>query len=106
MTTAALGGEIQVPTLKGSVKYNVPQGTQPGTTFRLKEQGVQKLNAAGKGDLFVRVNVQIPKRLNEEQRELLEKLAEAMGDRTTNTPKPMKRTIIEKMKDKFSQDDR
>ena len=106
MTTAALGGEIPVPTLKGSVKYNVPQGTQPGTTFRLKEQGVQKLNAAGKGDLFVRVNVQIPKRLNEEQRELLEKLAEAMGDRTTNTPKPMKRTIIEKMKDKFSQDDR
>lgn len=102
MTTATLGGTIQVPTLKEPVKYTVPAGTQPGTTFRLKEQGVQKLNSAGKGDLFVRAVVQIPKRLNEEQTELLTKLAEALGDKTTESSKPVKRTIIDKVKDKFN----
>lgn len=102
MTIAALGGEIQVATLKGSVKYNVPQGTQPGTTFRLKEQGVPRLNSSGRGDLLVRVNVQIPKRLNDEQRELVEKLAESLGDKDSDAPKPMKRTIIDRMKDKFN----
>ena len=81
VTVAALGGEIQVPTLTGSVKYNIPEGTQPGTTFRLREQGVSRLNASGKGDMLVRVNVQIPKKLNEEQRELMHKLAESLGDK-------------------------
>ncbi len=103
MTIAALGGEIQVATLKGSVRYNVPQGTQPGTTFRLKEQGVPRLNSSGRGDLLVRVNVQIPKRLNDEQRELVEKLAESLGDKDSDAPKPMKRTIIDRMKDKLNE---
>ncbi|MBQ3200335.1 MAG: molecular chaperone DnaJ, partial [Clostridia bacterium] len=99
MTVASLGGEIQVPTLSGTVKYSIPEGTQPGTTFRLREQGVQRLNASGKGDLLVRANVQIPKKLNDEQRELMQKLAESFGDKVSES-KPVKRSLFEKMKDK------
>ncbi len=101
MTVAALGGEIQVPTLTGSVKYNIPEGTQTGTTFRLREQGITKLNSAGKGDMLIRVNVQIPKHLTDEQRELIRKLAQSLGDKMADT-KPVKRTIIEKVKDRFN----
>ncbi len=79
-TVAALGGEINVPTLKGSVKYAVPEGTQPNTVFRLREQGIARLNATGKGDLLVKVNVQVPNKVTEEQRELLTRLAESFGD--------------------------
>ena len=79
ITTAVLGGEVKVPTLSGDVKYNIPAGTQSGTTFRLKELGVQKLKQQGKGDLYVNVAVDIPKHLTEEQRELFEKLAETFG---------------------------
>ncbi|MBE5785786.1 MAG: molecular chaperone DnaJ, partial [Clostridiales bacterium] len=99
MTVASLGGEIQVPTLGGTLKYTIPEGTQPGTTFRLREQGVQRLNAQGKGDLLVRANVQIPKKLNDEQRELMQKLAESFGDKVSDS-KPVKRGLFEKMKDK------
>ena len=78
-TTAVLGGEIVVPTLTGQIKYNVPQGTQIGTTFRLREQGVQKLQQQGKGDLFVTVNVEVPKRVSPQEREVLEQLAALEG---------------------------
>ncbi len=84
-TTAALGGEITVPTLREPVRYNVPAGTQNGTTFRLREQGVPRLNAQGSGDLLVTVNVEVPKRLTEEQRELLTRLAETQGDAQSRT---------------------
>ena len=101
MTVATLGGEILVPTLTGNVKYSIAEGTQTGTTFRLREQGIQRLNATGKGDMFVRVNVQIPKRLTDEQRELVKKLAASLGDKVNET-KPVKRNIIEKVKDAFN----
>jgi len=78
-TTAVLGGEITVPTLTGQIKYNIPQGTQIGTTFRLREQGVQKLQQQGKGDLFVTVNVEVPKRVSPQARALLEQLAAQEG---------------------------
>jgi molecular chaperone DnaJ len=79
-TVATLGGEINVPTLKGSVKYAVPEGTQPNTVFRLREQGVPRLNSSSRGDLLVKVNVQVPKKVNDEQRELLKRLAESFGE--------------------------
>lgn len=79
VTTAVLGGEVTVPTLSGELKYNIPEGTQSGTTFRMREQGIQKLRLPGKGDLYVNVTVEIPKKLTSEQRELFEKLAESMG---------------------------
>lgn len=74
--TAALGGEIIVPTLKEQVKYNIPAGTQNGTTFRLREQGVPRLNATGRGDLLVTVTIDVPKRLTDEQRDLITRLAQ------------------------------
>ena len=79
-TTAALGGSVTVPTLKESVKYTIPAGTQTGSTYRLRDQGIQRLNANGKGDLIVKVNIEVPKHLTEEQRSLLEKLAATMGE--------------------------
>ncbi len=95
VTVAVLGGEIQVPTLKGVVKYTIPEGTQPGTVFRLREQGVQRLHSNAKGDLLIKANVQIPKRLTEEQRTLFAKLADSMGDRVGEV-KVSKRSIFKK----------
>lgn len=74
--TAALGDEITVPTLGDAVRYNIPAGTQNGTSFRLKEQGIQRLNASGKGDLFVNVTVDVPQKLTEEQKDLLIRFAQ------------------------------
>lgn len=98
MTVAALGGEIQVPTLRGTVKYTVPEGTQPGTTFRLKEQGMPRLNSNSKGDLLVRTNVTIPKRLSDEQRDLMKRLAVSLGDKISDA-RPAKKNIFSKIKD-------
>lgn len=69
--TAALGGEVVVPTLDGDVKYSIPAGTQPGEVFKLKDRGIPVLNGRGRGDELVRVTVDVPKRLNERQKELL-----------------------------------
>ncbi len=80
-TQAALGAEIEVPTLDGKVKYTVPEGTQTGTVFRLRGKGVPNLHTSGRGDQFVRVNVEVPKDLNSEQKELLRKFAESLGER-------------------------
>jgi len=77
---AILGAEVEVPTLDGKVKYNIPEGTQSGTTFRLKGKGVPYLNSSGRGDHFVTAVVQIPKNLTKEQKEALEKFSEAMGE--------------------------
>lgn len=68
---ATLGAELQVPTLDGGVKYTIPHGTQPGEVFKLKNKGIERLNSIGKGDQFVRVIVDIPKELSNEQKELL-----------------------------------
>ncbi len=79
-TTAALGGEIMVPGLNGSIKTMIQPGTQTGTTLRLGGQGVQMLKSGNKGDLFVNLTVQVPKRLSDEQKSLLEQFAKSMGD--------------------------
>ena len=81
-TVAVLGGEIVVPTLEGQIKYSVPAGTQNGTTFRLRDQGVPYLQQNAKGDLLVTVNVEIPKRISEKERQLLEQLAQLQGGAT------------------------
>lgn len=73
---AALGAEIKVKTLDGENDLKIPQGTQTGTVFRLKGEGMPDLGGRGKGDLFVAVTVMTPKALNKEQRALFEKLAE------------------------------
>ncbi len=68
---AVLGGEITVPTLTGSATLKIPEGTQPGSRFRLKNQGVVYINTQSKGDMFVTVNIAIPKRLTNKQKDLL-----------------------------------
>ena len=76
--TAALGGEVQVPTLKGKATMKIPAGTQGGQTFRLAGQGMPHLNKAGRGDLYARVRISVPKKLTSKQRELLQELARSV----------------------------
>jgi molecular chaperone DnaJ len=90
-TMAALGGSLTVPTLKESVKYQIPAGTQTGSTYRLREQGIQRLNASGKGDLLVTVTVEVPKHLTDEQKRLLEQFAETLGENGDTRPGKKKR---------------
>ena len=74
--TAILGGEVKVNTLSGDVVLTIPPGTQPGQTFRLEGRGMPKLKRPDqRGDLLVKVKVQIPRQLTEEQRALVEELA-------------------------------
>ncbi len=77
---AALGADIEVPTLSGRETIRIPEGTHSGTVFRLKQHGVPSLNGRGKGDQFVTVQLVTPRRLSQEQRELFRKLAEVSGD--------------------------
>jgi len=94
---AAMGAEIRVPTLEGEHTLKVPEGTQPGTTFRIRNKGVPVLNGHGKGDLFVQVRVQIPAKLTKRQRELLQELEET----TRVDNKPQLRSLLGKVKDMF-----
>lgn len=77
---AALGAELEVPTIDGRDQVRVPEGTQTGTTFRLKGKGVPALNGRGRGDQFVKVTVVTPRKLSREQRELFQNLADISGD--------------------------
>lgn len=76
---AALGDEIEIPTLEGKMKYKIPEGIQPGTVLRLRGKGIQSLRGYGKGDQLLKVNVEIPKRLTEKQKNILRSFAEASG---------------------------
>ncbi len=77
-TTAALGGEIDVPTLEGQVKLKIPPETQSGKLFRLRGKGVNSIRSGRKGDLFCRISVEIPVNLTREQKELLKLLADSL----------------------------
>ena len=77
---AALGASITVPTLSEKISYKVPAGTQNGTTFRLRGKGIRYVNSNSYGDLYVKVNVEIPKKLNAEQKKLLQKLEDLYGE--------------------------
>lgn len=96
-TQAALGVEIKVPTLDGEHNLKIPDGTQSGTTFRIRNKGVPVLNSHGKGDLFVEVRVQTPTKLSKRQRELLQEL-DGMGQIEN---RPQRRTLLGKVKDMF-----
>jgi molecular chaperone DnaJ len=77
---AALGCELEVPTLDGKVKYTVPEGCQPGTIFRLRGKGITAINGRTRGDQLVHMVVDVPKHLNKKQREALLAFAEACGE--------------------------
>ena len=77
---ATLGAEIEVPTLDGNVKLTIPEGTQPGATFRMRGKGVPYLRGSGRGDQFVTVRVAVPKNLSSSQKELLRQFEASMGE--------------------------
>jgi molecular chaperone DnaJ len=93
---AALGGKVEVPTVLGTARLEIPAGTQSHKVFRLKGQGLPRLNSSRSGDLLVRVRVWTPTKLSGDERLLLEKLAEIQGE----TPEPGK-GIFEKIKETF-----
>ncbi len=95
---AALGAEIIVPTLEGKVSYKVPAGTQPGTTFRLKGKGVRNPRNDRMGDLYVKVNLEVPTKLNHKQKKAIEE----MGKAVTEDCYQKKSTFADKMRELFS----
>ncbi len=107
-TQAVLGGEIYVPTLDGKVKYNMPAGTQAGTKFRLRERGITSPRGGIKGDQYVTVIVDIPRKVTDHQKELLrqfeaEYIDKPVNDATgyTGSIDPKKKNVFEKFKDVF-----
>ncbi len=78
---AVLGAEVTVPTIDGNVKYNIPEGTQPDTIFRLRGKGIKKLQRDGRGDQMVKVVLEVPKNLNKKQKEALEAFSEMLSDK-------------------------
>ena len=84
---AALGTEVDVPTLEGETKLKVPPGTQSGAMFRLKNRGIHHLDGQGRGDELVTVEVITPRSLTKEQRQLFEKLAESLGEGKEKKPR-------------------
>ena len=92
---AVLGDEITVPTIDGKVKYTVPEGTQSGTVFRLRNKGIQYVNGRGRGDQYVKVNIEVPRNLTGKQKEALRKFEEL----STKKNYEKRRSFFDKLKD-------
>jgi molecular chaperone DnaJ len=94
---AALGGEVDVPTLEGKAPLKVPAGTQSGQMFKLRGKGITNVNGHGRGDLFARLIVEVPSRLNAEQRRRLEEFAALCSDENA----PLRKSFFERAKEFF-----
>lgn len=94
---AALGGELKVPTLEGESSIKVPAGTQSGTIFRLRNKGIKDLSSGYKGDLHVEVQVEVPTKLNSEQKEKLQAFADSIGSKNS----PRQESFFQKVKKCF-----
>ena len=81
---AALGDTLYIPTLDGKVKYELPAGTQPGEVFRFRGRGIQQLSSRGKGDQFVKIIVEVPKNLNQKQKDLLRQFNDTLENKPKN----------------------
>ncbi|MFT4100757.1 MAG: molecular chaperone DnaJ [Burkholderiaceae bacterium] len=98
LTTAALGGKVQVPTLSGRAEIELPEGTQSGKTFRLRGKGLKGLRASYPGDLYARVIVETPVRLTDKQKQLLRELDLSLKDPRHS---PQTRSWMDRVKDFF-----
>ena len=96
-SSAALGGEVDVPTLEGKANLKVPAGTQSGQIFKLRGKGIVNVNGRERGDLLARLIVEVPTRLNAEQRQKLEEFAALCGEENT----PMRKSFFERAKEFF-----
>jgi molecular chaperone DnaJ len=94
---AALGGEVEVPTLDGRGKLRIPPGTQPGTVLRIKGKGVPRRGTMARGDQRVEVAIEVPTELTERQRRMLEELAHELGEEVS----PQQKSFMEKLRDLF-----
>lgn len=95
---AVFGDELTVPTIDGKVKYTIPEGTQPGTVFRLRGKGVPNLNGRGRGDQYVEVTVEVPKGLNKAQKDALRQFDSLLTDEKQYEKR---KGFFEKLKDMF-----
>lgn len=95
---ATLGDELEVPTLDSKIKYKIPEGTQTGTVFRIKGKGIPYLRATGRGDQLIRVKVEIPKNLNDKQKELLKEFGNTLGE----SSQEHKKSFWDKVKSAFN----
>ncbi len=94
---AALGGDIDVPTLNGTMKYNIPEGTQTGTVFRFKGKGIKNVRTGRPGNQYVKVKVVVPKKMTDSQKNKLKEFADSMGEDI----KAEKKGFFDKIKEKF-----
>jgi molecular chaperone DnaJ len=94
IAAAALGSEMDVPTLNGQTRLKIPAGTQSGQAFRLKGHGIPDLSGYGRGDEIVRVVVETPRKLSTRQRELLEEFARLAGEEVH----PLSKSFLDKVK--------
>jgi len=92
-----LGADVEVPTVDGPAVLSIPAGTQPGKVLRMRGKGVPYLRSDRRGDQLVVMNVVIPKRLEDDQRELMEQLAESLGTEV----KPQERSFLDSLRDFF-----
>jgi molecular chaperone DnaJ len=92
---ATLGAEVEIPTVDGQAMLKIPSGTQPGKVLRMRGKGVPHLRRNGRGDQLVVINVDIPTRLNDEQREIFEQLADSLGSEV----RPQERSFLDWLKE-------
>jgi molecular chaperone DnaJ len=100
LTTAVLGGEVEVPTLDGKTKIKIPEGTQSGKVFRLKDRGIPRLNSNYKGSEILEIKVEIPTGLSNKQKDLLKKFGDSLSDKNYKSSK----NFFDKVKKFFGAD--
>ena len=92
-----LGDDIVVPTVDGRVEYHVPEGTQNGAVFRLRDKGVPSPSGRGRGDQYVRVNIEVPKGLTKNQKDKLREFEASLSDKNYNK----RQGFFDKLREKF-----
>jgi molecular chaperone DnaJ len=100
LTTAIMGGEVEIPTLEGKTKIKIPEGTQSGKVFRLKDRGIPRLHSNYKGSEILEIKVEIPTGLTNKQKDLLKKFGDSLSDKNYKNSK----SFFEKVKKFFGAD--